>query len=164
VRWVARGGGVMPHGPGQVACFPIVHLPTAGMTAADYVRKLTCAVADALATVKVLAEPTDDPPGVVANGRRIAQIGVAVRGGTTGFGVTVNVAPDLELFRRIDPDGDSHPLTSVQRESPLPARVPAVRQALLRAIAERFDFPRTAVFHTHPLLVAHAPAVRRHGS
>ena len=40
VRWVSRGGGVMLHMPGQVACYPIIPLDTLKLTAAAYILEL----------------------------------------------------------------------------------------------------------------------------
>ena len=148
IRWVARGGGVVLHAPGQVACYPILPLDRMQLTPAAYLAGLRGVVGDLLAGFGVRAE--SDSTTVRVNGRRIAHFGVAVRNWVTSFGFVLNVAPDLELFRDIDCDGDPVPVTSLQRECPTRVRIPAVRQRLLELLARRFDFGRVSVFHSPP--------------
>ncbi len=155
VRWVARGGGVVLHAPGQVACYPILPLDRMRLTPAEYVAGLGSVVRDLLAGFGVKAEA--DSATVRVNGRRIAHFGVAVRNWVTSYGFVLNVAPDLELFRDIDCDGDPVPVTSLQRECPTRVRVPAVRQRLLDLLARRFDFGRVSVFHHHPTFLPRTP-------
>jgi lipoyl(octanoyl) transferase len=157
VRWVARGGGVMLHVPGQVAVYPILPLSDLGLTPQGYIHELAAAVTEGLAGVGVHANVANNPPGVSVGRRRIAHVGVAVRNGVTSFGAVVNVAPDLEFFRGIDCDGCPHPMTSAYRESAVTVRVPAVRQLLTDAVARRFGFGRVSVLHTHPAVPAGRP-------
>lgn len=150
VRWVSRGGGVMLHLPGQVACYPILPLRALGLTPAAYVRGLQKVVLDLCREYTVPAEPDPDQPGVRAGGRRLAHVGVAVRGDVGCFGLVVNADPDLADFRDVRCDGDPLPMTSLARESPLRVRVTGVRQRLVELVADRFGFGRVSVFHTHP--------------
>jgi len=46
-----------------------------------------------------------DAPGVYADGRKLAALGLRVRKGCTYHGLAVNVAMDLEPFSRINPCG-----------------------------------------------------------
>jgi lipoyl(octanoyl) transferase len=159
VRWVARGGGVVLHAPGQVACYPVLPLDRLGLTPAEFVAALTGVVADLLAGFGVRADTDPAAAAVRVNGRRVAHFGVAVRNWVTLFGFVLNVDPDLELFRDLDCDGDPLPVTSLQRECPARVRVPAVRQRLLELLAARFGFGRLSVFHHHPTFL---PRVPRH--
>ncbi len=159
VRWVARGGGVVLHLPGQVAFYPVVPLEVVGLTPAAYVRTLAELVLELLASFGIVGEADFDAPAIRVRGRRIAHIGVAIRNGVTGFGIVVNVAPDLESFRGIDCDGDARPMTSLQRECPQPVRIAAVRQRLLELLAARLGFERWTVFHNHPTSL---PRTTRH--
>jgi lipoyl(octanoyl) transferase len=155
VRWVARGGGVVLHAPGQVACYPVLPLDRMQLTPAAYLAGLRDVVGELLAGFGVKSEV--DSAAVRVNGRRVAHFGVAVRNWVTSFGFVLNVAPDLELFRDIDCDGDLVPVTSLQRECPTRVRVPAVRQRLLDLLARRFDFGRVSVFHSHPTFLPRTP-------
>ena len=159
VTWVARGGGVTLHGPGQVACYPVLPLREFELTPAAYVDGL-CEIVAGLCRGLGLTPTIDaDASAVRVNGRPVATVGVAVRNWVASLGFVVNVNPDLELFRGIDTDGDPVPMTSLQRECPTPVRVPAVRQRLLDLLAARFAFDRVSVFHQHPTFL---PRSRSH--
>jgi lipoyl(octanoyl) transferase len=159
VRWVARGGGVVLHVPGQVACYPILPLDQLKLTPAAYIAGLCEVVAELLASFGVHGTVDANEPAVRVHGRRIAHVGVAVRNWVSTFGLILNVTPDLELFRDLDSDGDTVPVTSLQRECPTPVRVPAVRQRLLELLARKFGFDRLSVFHSHPTIL---PRATRH--
>jgi len=167
VRWVARGGGVHLHLPGQVGCYPVLPLATLGMTPARYVDALAGLLADLARSFGLLPERCPHSPAVTVRGRAFAMLGVAVRHGVTAGGIVVNVAPDLALFRGLDIDAVPRPMTSLQRECPTPVRVAAVRQRLLDLLAARFNFDRLTVFHHAPTFLprtaCHAiqPAPRR---
>ena len=159
VNWVARGGGAMLHAPGQVACYPVFALDALNLTAGRYVSELVNVACDLCHEFGVEATADADRPGVIANGRRVAHVGVAVRGGVTSFGLVVNANPDLAAFRAVRCDGDERPMTSLARESAHRVRVTAVRQLLVELIAKRFRFERVSIFHTHP---AALPRTTRH--
>ena len=163
VRWVARGGGVMLHLPGQLACYPILDLARLGLTPAAYLAELAAAAAGLLADYDIPAEPDPDAPGVRVNGRRVAHVGAAVRGGVTTYGLVLNVEPDLEPFRLVRCDGDPLPMTSVQRETTARVWAAALRRRLVEAVAARFGFARVFPSYTHPgpdPRTAHARAAR----
>lgn len=157
VRWVARGGGVMLHVPGQVCVYPVLPLTPLGLTPYRYLGELCRAVAGALAGVGVFADSEGHPPGLAVGRRRVAHVGVAVRNGVTSFGAVVNVTPDLELFRGIDCDGRHLPMTSAYREAAVPVRPAAVRQLLIDGVARQFGYDRVSVLHTHPALAGGRP-------
>ncbi|MDB5311122.1 MAG: lipB [Gemmataceae bacterium] len=157
VRWVSRGGGVLLHLPGQVACYPLIALDRLGLTPGEYLHELQAIVLDLLRAYDLPAEADPVRPGVRVKGRRIAHVGVAVRDWVSCFGIVLNVHPDLEPFYDVHCDGDPLPMTSVQRESPARVRVAGVRQKLVELVAARFRFDRVSVFHAHPGLVSRSP-------
>ncbi len=159
VRWVSRGGGAMLHQPGQVACYPVFALDALNLTAGRYVTELQAVAVDLCREFGIEAIPDPERPGVRANGRRIAHVGVAVHDCVSCFGLVINVNPDLSPFWDVRCDGDPEPMTSLQRESPQRVRVAGVRQRLLELIATRFGFTRVSVFHNHP---AALPRPTRH--
>ena len=159
VRWVGRGGGAMLHRPGQVTCYPLVALDALNLTAGRYVAELQAVAVELCREFGIEAAADAERPGVRANGRRVAHVGVAVHGNVSSFGLVVNVNPDLAPFRDVFCDGDRLPMTSLQRESPQRVRVAGVRQRLLELIAARFRFARVSVFHNHP---AALPRPTRH--
>lgn len=153
VRWLAAGGGLMLHAPGQVACYPVLPLAAVGLTPTGYVAELCRLVGDVVASFGVTPQVCPGEPAVRVAGRRVAHVGVAVRNGVTAGGVVLNVHPDLPLFRGLRCDGDPRPMTSLQRESPQRVRPAAVRQRLLEALERRYA-ARLSVFHHHPSLPA----------
>lgn len=159
VNWVGRGGGAMLHAPGQVACYPILALDAFNLTAGRYVSELVAVACELCREFGVEAIPDPDRPGVRANGRRVAHVGVAVRDNVTSFGLIVNATPDLDAFRSVRCDGDPLPMTSLARESDHRVRVTTVRQRLLELLSARFRFDRVSIFHTHP---AALPRPTRH--
>ncbi|HEU4623027.1 MAG TPA: lipoyl(octanoyl) transferase LipB [Burkholderiaceae bacterium] len=114
-----RGGQVTYHGPGQVIAYPLIDLRRRGLYVKEAVRRIEQAVIDLLAAHGIAASRVQGAPGVyvrrdgevandtlaLADARKIAALGLKVRNGCTYHGVALNVAMDLEPFRRIDPCG-----------------------------------------------------------
>jgi lipoyl(octanoyl) transferase len=137
---------------------------------ATFVTTLTLALQDVVQ--RFCPESTIDraTPGIRVRGRRLAAIGTAIRSTAhtqvSAFGAILNVNPDLDHFDVCDCDGDAKPMTSLQRESQLRARMPTVRQLLLEAIEQRFQITRVSVHHHHPAFEEtarrYASTARRH--
>jgi lipoyl(octanoyl) transferase len=102
---VDRGGQVTYHGPGQLVVYPLVDLRRAGVAIRDFVTALERGVIDLAAQFGIGAECRRSAPGVYVDGRKLASVGVRVRRGGSYHGLAVNVALDLEPFRRINPCG-----------------------------------------------------------
>jgi len=122
-----RGGQVTYHGPGQVVAYPLVDLQRAGYFIKEYVYRLEEAVLRTLARYGVTGHRVPGAPGVYvrlddpcshlrlappapggdpfAGLGKIAALGVKVSRHCTYHGVALNVAMDLEPFRRINPCG-----------------------------------------------------------
>ena len=103
------------------------------------------------------AEVRESAPGVWVGDRRIAHVGVAVRDWVTSFGCTVNVNPDLKLFRHVHCDGDARSMTSAERERRGKVRPLRFGSACSPNSYEQFGFDRVALFHHHPALSEKAP-------
>jgi len=146
---VSRGGDVTWHGPGQLVGYPILDLAARGERDVHlYLRRLEAVLCDALASLGVPPRSIPGMTGVfVADPRgsgpqrKIASIGVGLRGWVTWHGFALNVDCDLAGFDRIVPCGlQGVEMTSIARE--LGAGVPpdlgqrardAVKDAFLRA-------------------------------
>jgi lipoyl(octanoyl) transferase len=122
-----RGGQVTYHGPGQVVAYPLVDLRRLGIYVKEYVFRLEAAILRTLEDVGVTGHRVagapgiyvrlDDPAGHSAlTGPRppdepfrglgkVAALGVKVSNHCTYHGVALNVAMDLQPFRRINPCG-----------------------------------------------------------
>lgn len=159
VRWVNRGGGCLLHMPGQLAVYPILPLDRLGLGLQSYLDRLHLTVADTLADFNVDTERRPERVGLWAGGRLIAGVGIAVRDWVSYYGCVINLAPDLEPFRRISCGGaDEAPMTSLARERRGPVRPALVRERLVEHFASRFGFSRTTLFFDHPAFSKKAPS------
>lgn len=120
-----RGGQVTYHGPGQVVAYPLVDLKRLGIYVKEYVFRLEAATIDTLAEFGVtghrvkgapgiyvrLADPfgharlTDNEAAGFTGLGKIAALGIKVSNHRTYHGLALNVAMDLEPYRRINPCG-----------------------------------------------------------
>jgi lipoyl(octanoyl) transferase len=102
---VDRGGQVTYHGPGQLVVYPLVDLRRSKLGVRELVVALEEAVVAFVAEHGVVAASRRDAPGVYVDGRKLASLGLRIRRGCSYHGLALNVAMDLEPFRRIDPCG-----------------------------------------------------------
>lgn len=117
VRRVERGGDVTYHGPGQLVGYPIVHLPSLGLGASDYMHRLEDVLAAALAEWGVATHRREGVIGVWVGDNKIAALGVRIRKGVAYHGFALNVAPDTRHWATIIPCGITDGgVTSLARE------------------------------------------------
>jgi len=122
VHDVARGGDVTWHGPGQLVGYLILDLEARGEPDVHaHLRRIEAILIEALAEAGVAAGRRDGMTGVFvepsAPPRKIASIGVGLRGWTTLHGFALNVCNGLEGFANIVPCGlHGVEMTSVEAE------------------------------------------------
>ena len=142
---VDRGGQVTYHGPGQLVVYPLVDLRRAGLTIRGFVTALERGVSDLAAQFGIRAECRRSAPGVYVDGRKLASVGVRVRRGGSYHGLAVNVALDLEPFRRINPCGypglEMTQLAELGGPRTVSACARALEPHLLRALGYRVAAP-----------------------
>ena len=102
---IDRGGQVTYHGPGQLVVYPLVDIERAGLGVRALVEGIERAIVDTLAEWGIAAIGRRDAPGVYVVGRKIASVGLRIRRSRSYHGLALNVAMDLEPFRRINPCG-----------------------------------------------------------
>ena len=102
---IDRGGQVTYHGPGQLVVYPLLDLPRLGLGVRELVVAIERAISDTVAEWGIAAAGRRDAPGVYVDGRKLASIGLRIRRGHSYHGLALNVAMDLEPFRRINPCG-----------------------------------------------------------
>ncbi len=112
VHEVARGGDVTWHGPGQLVGYLVVDLAARGSPdVSTHLRGIESALCRSTVALGV---PTHTLPGWTGvfvkdpgatRPRKIASIGVGVRGWISWHGFALNVAPDLAGFEAIVPCG-----------------------------------------------------------
>jgi lipoate-protein ligase B len=145
VHEIARGGDVTWHGPGQLVGYLIVDLAARGLADAHaFLRAIEATLGAALGELGVPAEAREGTTGVFAAGsqppRKLASIGLGLRGWVTWHGFALNVTTGPEAFGDIVPCGlHQVVMTSVARELgalPEAALFERAREAVARAFAE----------------------------
>ena len=128
VHRVSRGGDITYHGPGQLVGYLILDLAARGeRDVHTFLRRIEAALGDALAELGVPTRTLSGCTGVFvqpgvdwpaeAPPRKIASIGVGVRGWVTYHGFALNVDLDLSAFDSIVPCGlEFVEMTSIARE------------------------------------------------
>lgn len=102
---IDRGGQITYHGPGQIVMYLLLDIRRAGIGIRALVSLIEESVIGFLQEQGIRAQSRADAPGVYVDGKKIASLGLRVRGGCTYHGVALNVNMDLEPFSRINPCG-----------------------------------------------------------
>jgi lipoyl(octanoyl) transferase len=102
---IDRGGQVTYHGPGQLVVYPLLDLGRIRLSVRALVEGIERAVVAAVADWGIEAAGRRDAPGVYVGERKLASLGLRIRRGRSYHGLALNVAMDLEPFRRINPCG-----------------------------------------------------------
>ena len=135
---IDRGGQVTYHGPGQLVVYPLLDLPRLGLGVRGLVVAIERAISDTVAEWGIAAAGRRDAPGVYVDGRKLASIGLRIRRGHSYHGLALNVAMDLEPFRRINPCGyaglEMTQLTELGGPSDLRAVAAALAPRLLAGV------------------------------
>jgi lipoyl(octanoyl) transferase len=140
---VDRGGQATYHGRGQVVGYLVANVRERGP--ADVVRWMEHGVIAALDTLGFPAVRRQTPPGGASlvgvwtpDHRKIASIGMRIRGGVSSHGFALNVDPDMAVFDQFVSCGLADPITSLRvlaeergRATPSDAEV---RDALAHAL------------------------------
>ena len=153
IRWVNRGGGCIPHMPGQLAVYPILPLDRLGLGIGEYLHRLNDTVRALLEDFDIRNGILAADDGVLVGPRLISAVGVGVRDWVTSYGLYVNVHPTLELFHHVAVSArDPEPMTSLERERRGPIRPALVRERLIERFRACFGFSRVAFFSSHSTL------------
>jgi lipoyl(octanoyl) transferase len=102
---IDRGGQVTYHGPGQLVVYPLLDLGRARLSVRTLVAGIERAIIATVAEWGIEAYGRRDAPGVYVGPRKLASVGLRIRRGSSYHGLALNVAMDLEPFRRINPCG-----------------------------------------------------------
>lgn len=146
---IERGGDITYHGPGQLVVYPILDLRARGLGVKDFVDRLEETAIRVLADCNIDAARRPGYPGVwvaetraddARETRKIASIGVYVKGWVTMHGLALNVAVNAEHFAMINPCG--LPVTAVsvaELVNPVPS-LDVVRGRFLVRLGEVFGW------------------------
>ncbi len=139
VQVVERGGDLTWHGPGQLVGYPILNLRKLGLTARSYLSALETVLAEAIRPLGIEATTVKGFTGLWVGRKKLASIGVAVRGGVSYHGFALNINNALEPFRLINPCRlESDVMTTVAQHLGAPVSESAVAEMVGRALLEHF--------------------------
>jgi lipoyl(octanoyl) transferase len=154
VQYVARGGGTILHGPGQLALYVIAPLSRLRWSVGDYLRRLHTGLAGTLDGLLIRHQTPVKSFDLWGASGLLAAICVTVRHGIASFGVAMNVCPELRLYRSVHGvSGDRRSMMgSLLTEQAAAGRMAAVRSTLIATLASAFGCEACQVFSGHPLL------------
>ena len=133
---IERGGDVTYHGPGQLVAYPIVKLAEDERDLHKFLRALEGAVIEVLGAWGIAGVRKDGATGVWVGASKLCSIGIACRRWVTFHGLALNVATDLDYFRRINPCGfDSAVMASMTSIAGRAVTIDAVKPGLASALA-----------------------------
>ncbi len=113
---VERGGDATYHGPGQLVGYPIILLQDHDIR--RHVKTIERALIQAVSKFGIEGGVVEGHPGIWVDGKKLASIGVAVRGWVSYHGFALNVNTDLSYFNLIRPCGlDPSTMTSMEKLS-----------------------------------------------
>jgi len=141
---IDRGGQVTYHGPGQLVVYPLLDLGRAGLGVRTLVEGIERAIVATVAQWGIEAVGRRDAPGVYVAGRKLASIGLRIRKGRSYHGLALNVAMDLEPFRRINPCGYAGLEMTQVSDLGGPADLSVVANALAPRLLESLGHDATA--------------------
>ena len=119
---IDRGGDITYHGPGQLVCYPILHLLDYHLGLKEYLHLLEEAVIQTCTSYGIKTERAAGATGVwldtgMAKERKICAMGVRSSHFVTMHGLALNVNTDLRYFTYINPCGFvDKGVTSIQQE------------------------------------------------
>ncbi len=115
---INRGGQATYHGPGQLVGYPIIDLRRCGRDLHRYLRWIESVLIEVLQHYGIQAQARHGLTGVWVKNRKIASIGVGVRGWISMHGFALNVCGDLAPFAQIVPCGIAEvTMTSIEKET-----------------------------------------------
>lgn len=135
-----RGGDITYHGPGQLVLYPIFSLRRDNLNLQNYINALEELMIFIAAEAGVDAVRDKRNRGVWVGNNKIGSIGISVRRGIAFHGMALNVTPDLEPFRWINPCGLAGVgVTSIEQETENNIDFTWIKACLIKKIADIFD-------------------------
>jgi lipoyl(octanoyl) transferase len=159
VKWVARSGGCVVHGPGQLAVYSISpHHPTTP-EARNFRTAMHQGVMSFLGEIGISIRRADPKLGIWSRLGAVAIYCNRESDELTYHGLYLNVHPLQGLPNQVQflppsdvPDGQIARMSSLLAEQRQPVRMTQVRAELLPAIAQALGCERYHIFTGHPLL------------
>jgi len=113
---IDRGGDVTLHCPGQLVGYPIFDLKIHGKNIHKYLKNIEEVIIRSLKVYGIDGQRIENHTGVWVGGRKIASIGIGIKGWVTFHGFSLNINSDLSYFSLIRPCGfESKTVTSMSK-------------------------------------------------
>jgi len=115
-----RGGQFTYHGPGQRIVYVMLDLRKKGYDIRGFITLLENWIISSLKTIGISAKNDKDHVGIWVKEKnklnKISSIGLRVRKGITFHGISININPNLDNFKGINPCGkNSSAVTSIYK-------------------------------------------------
>jgi lipoyl(octanoyl) transferase len=120
--------------------YPLLDLGRAKLGVRALVQGIERAIIATVAEWRIEAYGRRDAPGVYVGPRKLASVGLRIRRGCSYHGLALNVAMDLEPFRRINPCGYAGLEMTQVSELGGPAELGAVADALAPRLLTELGF------------------------
>jgi lipoyl(octanoyl) transferase len=159
VRFVGRGGGAVPHGPGQICISFFAALEDLGFgrhDAGPYAERFELAIESAIHSLRCGTARDSRTHGIFGRTGLLAAVGIAVRRGVACHGAFLNVQPALEVFQRVKSvpvasPGGLHTMGSIEADVQRRVRMQDARSAVARHFGDAFSFPRSNIQSGFPV-------------
>jgi len=136
---IRRGGGTTAHNPGQIVFYPILNLQELQLGVNEYIRTLEQIGIELLKQLGVESSRRKGFPGLWANEKKIASIGVRVSRQVTYHGMAINIQNDLSIFDCIVPCGlENVKMTSVLKETGKKHPMDEIKSHLSQLLTQHF--------------------------
>lgn len=162
VRWVARGGGAFLHAPGQLAIYLQLPLQRLGIGLAEFRFHFETALLGLCQELKIPARRHPQETGIWSRNGQLGFFGAAVKSWISCQGMFLNIAIDPRLLHCVISNPSGTRSTSMQSQRLDSARMPHVREALIRHLSTAFGYSSAEVSTGHPLLRRILPKVFSH--
>jgi lipoyl(octanoyl) transferase len=140
VLQVDRGGQVTYHAPGQLIAYFLLDLRRKGLGVKQLVNRLETCVIDLLSAWGLEAYTRNGAPGVYVQNSKICSLGLRIRRGMCYHGLSLNVAMDLEPFRRIRPCGIADLAITQLVDLGISQPMDGVKCALVKQVASVLEY------------------------
>jgi len=136
---IDRGGDVTLHCPGQLVGYPILDLKIHGKNIHKYLRNLEEVIIRSLKVYGIDGQRIENHSGVWVGEKKIAFIGIGIKGWVTFHGFSLNINSDLSYFSLIRPCGfGSRTVTSMREIFGSPVEPKDFCHQLIEQFAEVF--------------------------
>lgn len=165
IRFIGRGGGAVPHGPGQVGIALFATLEDLGLARHDvggYLERFEAAIEGAVRGLRCGAARDSRAAGIFGRTGLLAAVGIAVRRGVAWHGGFLNVQPLAFPMHRVRTApmaaaAGMRTMSSIETDVQRRVRVQDARTMIIEQVADAFGFAESHVHPGMPVSVREVP-------